>query len=115
MGLLITVPPLSADMAWFSALKSRNAEQVQKALEPGYLNPESSHRYNYAVVLFENSKLPDLAYRYVKQSVVFNPDDFTSWLQLYHTTNSTVSDKEVALKNLKRLDPLNSNVTAIDQ
>jgi hypothetical protein len=58
----------------------------------------------------ENSKLPDVAYEYAKKAVEFNPESFDSWRTLYSVTNSTPQDKEIALTNMKRLDPKNSNV-----
>jgi hypothetical protein len=42
--------------------------------------------------------------------VEFNPESFDSWRTLYLVTNSTPQDKELALTNMKRLDPKNSNV-----
>jgi hypothetical protein len=62
--------------------------------------------------LFENSKLPDLAYKYAKQGVAFSPDYFDAWRVLYSMSKSTPEDKEQALKNMKRLDPLNPDVLA---
>jgi hypothetical protein len=62
------------------------------------------------VSITENSKLPDVAYEYAKKAVEFNPDSFDSWRILYSVTNSTSQDKELALANMKRLDPKNTNV-----
>ena len=74
VGALIAVPPLSADMAWKSAIKAQNVQQVEAALTPTYLKPRDSARLAQAVLLFENSKLPDLAYKSAKVGVEFNPD-----------------------------------------
>jgi hypothetical protein len=62
------------------------------------------------VQLLEESKLYDLAYKYAKVGVDFNPDNFDSWKVLYLITNSTAEDKALALENMKRLDPLNPDV-----
>jgi hypothetical protein len=62
------------------------------------------------VSIAENSQLPDLAYEYIKKAVEFNPDSFDSWRNLYLVTKSTPQDKELALANMKRLDPKNTNV-----
>jgi O-antigen ligase len=112
VGALIAVPPMSADMAWKSALKAQSIQQVEAALTPSYLKPRDSARLAQAVLLFENSKLPDLAYKYAKEGVEFNPDYFDAWRVLYSVTNSTVQDKELALANMKRLDPKNPDVLA---
>jgi len=109
LGGLIAVPPLSGDMKWRSALASSDLTQLKLALEPSYLTPTDTNRLLNMVSIAENSKLPDVAYEYVKKAVEFNPDSFDSWRNLYLVTNSTPADKELALANMKRLDPKNSN------
>lgn len=110
VGLLIAVPPYSADAKWRGALASQNVQKVEEALVPGYLNPSNSYRYLNAVQLLESSKLYDLAYKYAQIGVEFNPNNFDSWKVLYLITKSTPEDKAKALENMKRLDPNNPNV-----
>jgi hypothetical protein len=111
IGLLIASPPYSADAKWRSALASQNVQKVEEALVPGYLNPMNSYKYASAVQLFESSKLPDLALKYAKIAVEFNPNHYDSWRVLYFITGSTAEDKALALANMRRLDPNNPNVT----
>jgi hypothetical protein len=110
VGLLIAVPPYSADAKWRSALSSQDASKIEEALVPGYLNPPSSYKYATAVQLLENSKLYDLAYKYAQISVQFNPDNFDSWKMFYFISKSSAAEKAIALENMKRLDPNNPNV-----
>jgi hypothetical protein len=110
IGLLLAAPPYSADSKWRSALTSQNVQKVEEALVPGYLNPQSSYKYASAVQLLESSKLPDLALKYAKISVEFNPNHFDSWKMLYFISMSTPEEKALALENMKRLDPNNPNV-----
>ena len=110
IGVLIAVPPMSADMKWKSALKSQQLPNVEAALQGGYLQPLSSARLAQAVQLFEQSKLPDQAYTYAKKGVEFNPDYTDAWKMLYYVSKATEADKALALKNLKRLDPFNPDV-----
>jgi hypothetical protein len=110
VGLLIAVPPYSADAKWRSAVGSQNVEQVEAALVSSYLNPMNSFKYANAVQLLEGSKLNDLALKYAKVGVEFNPDYFDAWRLLYYVTNSSPEDKALALENMKRLDPKNPNV-----
>jgi hypothetical protein len=110
IGSLLAVPPLSADMKWRSALQSGSIQVVEAALVPGYLNPENVNKYAQAIQLFESNKLPDLAYKYAKIAVDFNPNAFDTWKLLYYISKSTQSDKDLALQNMKRLDPKNPNV-----
>jgi hypothetical protein len=109
LGALIAVPPLSADMKWKSALASSDLTQLKLALETSYLTPTDTNRLLNAISILENSKLPDVAYEYAKKAVEFNPESFDSWRTLYAVTNSTSADKELAMTNMKRLDPKNSN------
>ena len=112
IGALIAVPPMSADMTWKSALKAQNVQQVEAALTPSYLKPRDSSRLAQAVLLLENSKLPDLAYKYGKEAVAFNPDYFDAWRVLYSLSKATDADRAEALANMKRLDPKNPDVLA---
>lgn len=110
VGVLIAVPPMSADMKWKSALKSQQLPNVEAALLTSYLQPPSSARLVQATQMFEQSKLPDQAYIYAKKGVEFNPDYTDAWKMLYYVSKATAADKELALKNLKRLDPHNPDV-----
>jgi hypothetical protein len=110
VGLLIAVPPYSADAKWRSALASQDIQKVEAALTPGYLNPSNSYKYSNAVQLLEGSKLYDVALKYARIGVLFNPNNFDSWKVLYLITDSSPEEKALALENMKRLDPKNPNV-----
>lgn len=110
VGLLIAVPPYSADAKWRSALTSQNAQTLEEALVPGYLNPQNSYKYANVVQLMENSKLYDLAYKYAQIGVQFNPDNFDAWRVFYSISKSSAAEKAEALAQMKRLDPNNPNV-----
>jgi O-antigen ligase len=112
VGVLIAVPPLSADTKWRSALDSKDANKVMAALEPGYLNPNDSQRFTQAVQLFASSNLIDQARAIALKATVYNPDYFDSWKILYFLSNTTDEEKALALKNMKRLDPRNPDVLA---
>jgi hypothetical protein len=112
VGVLVAVPPLSADSKWRSALNSKDANQVIAALEPGYLNPSNSQRYAQAVQLFASSNLMDQAREVALKATEYNPDYFDSWKILYFLSNTTDEEKALALENMKRLDPRNPDVLA---
>jgi hypothetical protein len=107
IGILISLPPLSGDLKWRSALISRNIANVEAALVPSYLNPASSFKYGTFVSLLSENGFNDKAYKYAKIAVEFNPDFSDAWLQLYSLPQSTPAEKENALKNIRRLDPNN--------
>jgi O-antigen ligase len=110
IGLLIAAPPYSADAKWRSALKSQDLKKIELALEPGYLNPPNSYKYANAVQILESSKLFELAHKYAEIGVQFNPDNFDAWRVFYFVSKSSAEEKAIALENMKRLDPKNSNV-----
>jgi O-antigen ligase len=110
VGALIAVPPLAADAKWRGALKAQNVQQVETALTPSYLTPRDSQRLAQAVLLFENSKLYDQAYKYALEGVKFNPNYFDAWRVLYSISKSSQTEKDEALMNMKRLDPFNPDV-----
>lgn len=110
IGMLLAVPPLSADMAWRTALKESSVEAATRSLEPGYLRPSNSYRISMGAYLFEQNKLYDLAYKYAKASVDFNPASFDAWKMLYYATNTPQKEKDFALSQMKLLDPKNPDV-----
>jgi len=111
VGLIIAVPPIASDMAWASANKTSNYNEVAKALLPSYLHPQNSYRYVGAVALLEQSKLFDQAHTLALTAVKFDSENFDSWNALYQISKSTPEEKALALSNMKRLDPLNPDVT----
>ncbi len=112
IGVLIAVPPMSADTKWRSALNSRDVNKVMQALEPGYLTPQDSARLAQAVQLFANSNLPDQAHQIALKAIKYNPGYFDTWRQLYYLPNSTAEEKALAFKKMKMLDPLNPDVVS---
>lgn len=110
IGLLIAVPPYSADARWRTALGSQDLKKIEAALVPGYLNPANSYKYANAVQLLESSKLFDISLKYAQIGVQFNPDNFDAWRVLYLISKSSPEEKALALENMKRLDPKNPNV-----
>ena len=112
VGLLVAVPPLSADMKWRSALDSKDANKVITALEPGYLSPSDSARFAQAVQLFVSSNLMEQARVIALKGIEFNPNYFDAWKILYFLSNSTEAEKARAIENMKRLDPRNPDILA---
>jgi O-antigen ligase len=111
VGLIVACPPLSADTKWRSALDSKDANKVIAALEPSYLNPGDSLRFAQATQLLASSNLLPQAHQVALDAVAFNPDSYDNWRNIYFLRNSTAEEKAEAVKNMKRLDPLNPDVT----
>ena len=79
---------------------------------PSYFNPQNSTKYMINIQDFERSQFPDIAHIYALEAVDWNPEVYDLWKLLYFIQNSTPAEKSVALQNMKRLDPLNPDVTA---
>ena len=69
-------------------------------------------RFAQATQLFASSNLLPQALQVSLDAVAFNPDSYDNWRNLYFLSNSTPEEKARAVVNLKRLDPLNPDVTA---
>jgi len=115
IGLLVALPPLTSDIKWRQAQDSRDAGKLERVLSPSYLNPINSFAFNNIVGVFETSNLPELAHTYALQGIKFNPDNFDSWKNLYLISLSTQEEKELAVSNMKRLDPLNPNLGKLSE
>jgi hypothetical protein len=112
VGMLVAVPPLSADMKWRAAQMSQDANRVEAVLTPSYLNPINSFAFNNIVGVFEVNNLPDLAYKYGKEAVRFNPNSFEAWRNLSQLSKTSDVERQEAFANMKRLDPLNTTIGA---
>ena len=112
IGLMIAVPPISADMKWRSAQLSRDAVRVELSLKSGYMNPNNSVKYLNTVGLFHESGLDSLAHKYALEATKFNRNNFESWRSITYIRNSNTSEKELAFYNMHRLDPLNPNINS---
>ena len=112
LGAIIASPPLASDMKWRAASISGSAEVLQVSLVPSYMNPQNATKYLTSIQAFESSNLQDLAHKYALDAIKFNSENFETWKVLYLIQGSTPQEKELALQNMRRLDPLNPDVTA---
>ena len=113
VGLLIALPPLTADAKWRGAQVKQSVEAIEGSMVSSYFNPPNSMKYMTNIQILEQSNLPDLAHRYALEAVAWNPESFELWKTLYLIRNSSAQEKVLALENMKRLDPLNPDVTSI--
>jgi hypothetical protein len=108
--MIITVPPLSADMKWQEAQKSQDANRLAALVTPSYLNPINSFELANIVGVFESNNLGEMAHKVALEAVKFNPNSFESWRNLSLLSKSTEAEKALAFSNMKRLDPLNTTI-----
>jgi hypothetical protein len=113
VGLLVALPPFTADSKWRSAQLSQTVQSIEATMKPGYFNPQNSTKYLTNIQVLEGSNLFELSRKYALEAVSWNPEAFELWKVLYLIKNSTASEKALALQNMKRLDPLNPDVTSV--
>jgi hypothetical protein len=111
-GLIIALPPYSADSKWRSAQLTQTAAPLEESLQFSYFNPLNSTKYLTTIQIFEENRLFDLAHKSALQAVKWNPEAFELWKVLYLLQQTTPEERSLALANMKRLDPLNPDVTA---
>ena len=112
VGLLIALPPLAADSKWQSAQKVGTVQVFEESMKPGIFNPQNTMKYLINIQTLEQSNLNELAHKYALEAVSWNPESFDLWRILYFIKDSTPEERALALENMKRLDPLNPDVTA---
>jgi hypothetical protein len=96
-----------------TARKSADAAQFEASLTPSYLNPSNNQKYFMTIQIFEQSQLWELSHKYAVEAVKFNPDSYDAWRLLSLLKNTTENEKVEALKNMRRLDPLNPNLQSL--
>ncbi len=112
VGLLVALPPFTADSQWRNAQVAQSVEALEASMQSSYFNPPNSMKYMTNIQTLEQSNFPDLAHKYAQEAVKWNPESFELWKVLYLVRNSTQDEKSIALENMKRLDPLNPDVTS---
>lgn len=112
IGLLISLPPFTADSKWRSAQIAGSLQRIEASMNPSYFNPLNSTKFMMNIQDLERSNFPEIAHKYALKAVQWNPEAFDLWKLLYFVGNSTPEEKAEAVQNMKRLDPLNPDVTA---
>ncbi len=112
IGAFIAWPALNADMKWSTAQVSRDIVKFEESLKPSFSNPQNSYKYGNSIKVLEASGLTDKARQYALEAVEFNPDSYEAWKTLFLISGSTDLDRALAIQNMKRLDPLNPDVSA---
>ncbi len=113
LGLVIALPPFIADDQWRTAQQLQTVRAIEKSMESSYFNPHNTVKYATNIQGLENSGFKDLARKYAMEAVAWNPESFTLWQLVYFISGTTEEEKAMAASNLKRLDPLNPEVTAL--
>jgi hypothetical protein len=111
LGFIVALPPLAADLSLRGAQVSRDAVKLESTMNPGYFNPLNVQTFNLNIRAFEESGLFDLSHKYALEGVKWNPESYDLWRLLYLIKNATQEERDLSVLNMKRLDPLNPDVT----
>ena len=104
IGLFISIPPFLADAKMRSAVSSNDSERVANVAKSW---PLDSLRLNRAAIAFANAGINATAIEMSKVSTNSFPEDFLGWYALYQLTSPSDVNREVYLKKLHEIDPLN--------
>ena len=107
VGLLIALPPFTADTSWRTAMSSSNAQIIEAA---ALKFPLDSYRLASASLLFEDNKLFPQALALARKGVEYNPNNFDAWRVLSAISQSTPEEKAKAIEMMHKLDPRNKDL-----
>ena len=106
-GFSIGVIPMRADVAFRSALDSR---QIELVLASGYQWPQSPQRMLQVANLFKQNSLFDLSAQVAREATIKFPRYYENWELLSTLEGVSVEEKQNALSKMRALDPLNPDL-----
>jgi O-antigen ligase len=107
LGVLIGMPPYVASAKYKNAIATSNPQVIQQA---AYIWPQEPSRMIQIATALNENKLAAQGLQVAVDAVVQFPDNFGVWATLAAMTSATTEQKDKALAQMKRLDPLNPNL-----
>ena len=107
IGLLIGMPPYLASAKYKGALETGNATVIQQA---AYIWPVDPNRMIQVANALNENKFEKQALKVAIDGVEKFPNNYGMWATLNLMAKATDVQKEQALTQMKRLDPLNPNL-----
>lgn len=104
IGLVIVAPPYSSDTKWRDVLRQPNATNLEIGAKSWPLTPE---RIVQASEIYTKNNVPEKGIELAKFATEKFPRDFRVWYFYFKNPNISAAEKELALKVLRELDPLN--------
>ncbi len=108
VGVLTGMPPYLASAKYKSAIETRDARVIQKA---AYIWPLDSSRMIQVARILDRNNLEDQALQVSRDAVKKFPNDFNVWATLGSMKKITNGQKKLAYAEMKRLDPLNPELS----
>jgi len=107
IGIIIGIIPLNTDVAFRTALDSKQIKLVQ---ESAYKWPQSPQRMFLVADLFKQNSLFELSAQVARDATIKFPRSYENWELLSTLGSISNLEKQNALDKMKELDPLNPNV-----
>lgn len=106
IGMVIAWQPMRADMNWNKAIRPINPDLLQSQAKSW---PLSYMRLLHASSIYTANGRPDIGLELAKFASKEFPDVWMVWDLMLKNPNINQTDKERALTELRRIDPLNPN------
>jgi O-antigen ligase len=104
IGVLVGMPPYLASAKYKGALETSNPTVIRQA---AYIWPADVSRMIQVSLTLNDNKLEDQALKVALDATERFPDTFAVWATLSIMKSASEGQKEQALEQMKRLDPLN--------
>ncbi len=104
IGVLVGIPPYLASAKYKGALETRNPTVIHEA---AYIWPVDSTRMIQVAMTLNDNKLENQGLLVALDAVERFPDNYGVWSTLSVMKKATEEQKDEALAQMKRLDPLN--------
>jgi len=107
VGALIGMPPYLASAKYKSALETSNPTVIQEA---AYFWPIDPTRMIQVAMILNENKLESQGLEVALDATKKFPNNYSVWATLDAMKSATAAQKSSALKQMRRLDPLNPNL-----
>ena len=107
VGLSAGLPLMVADATFRATVKAGDVLKIEKSVRQW---PQSVTRMTLAAQILRAGNLTDRSIVIAREAVKINPMNFEAWKELSIQPNATESERDQALKIMKKLDPYNPNL-----
>ncbi len=107
LALSLGMPLMVADATFRSTIKSGDVIKIESSVRQW---PKSVVRMTTVAQILREGNLPNRSIVIAREAVAFNPMNYEAWRELSLQPNASASERNEALKTMKKLDPFNPNL-----
>lgn len=104
VALSLGMPLMVADATFRSTIRSGDVLKIESSVRQW---PKSVIRITTVAQILREGNLPDRSIVIAREAVAFNPMNYEAWRELSLQPNASESERNEALKTMKKLDPFN--------